>query len=720
MKLLAWLTVLLPFWLSSAHAQSPLMPQASETLDPTEASAPSPNDVRELSRLLSDPSIIAWLKERAEGDTADDGEPAGGGLHDIIRDNLAVIADRMKAVGTALAALPKTPEIVSGTWNKNVTPNQRLALINLILIFLFTGIGLEWLYWRYAVRPKRWAEVRHDTELATKTLAILARAGLIVAGMLVFTLGLLGSFAALDWQPQVRTMVSEWLFLIVALRAAVGFAEIFYAPHDERLRLTPLKTRSARMMTIGLIGVTLVLAGSSTLSTTTQLLGAGPEAGLGIEIVGAMLTTLVASALFWVIHIRTEKALKHRSIVFSVLATVLFAATFLTWLIGMHRLSASIFTIAVLTYFASVLRYGIHSAFALAGVDDPDDVESRENRIGIYQPVAVRLGRFGVISLGLFTLAWIWSLGPWATDQNSDLGEFMSVAMDVFVAWLIADLVWTLTRTAIDRKMSAMPKLEHGVTPGPEARMATLLPLFKKVVLVTVIGMVALITLSSLGINIAPILAGAGVVGLAIGFGAQALVRDIVSGVFFLIDDAFRVGEYIEMGELRGTVESISVRSLRVRHHRGAVHTIPFGELKSLTNYSRDWVMMKLEFRVPFDTDLKLAKKIVKKIDAELQANPDYGQNFIQPLKFQGVRRMEEFNMVVGVKFMTKPGEQWTIRRDAYQRIRDEFEKAGINFAQRNVKVEVIGKGEITDEVREQAVGAAQDAIEQQAGVPAG
>ena len=123
--------------------------------------------------------------------------------------------------------------------------------------------------------------------------------------------------------------------------------------------------------------------------------------------------------------------------------------------------------------------------------------------------------------------------------------------------------------------------------------------------------------------------------------------------------------------------------------------------------------MMKLEFRVPFDTDLKLAKKIVKTIDAELQENPDYGGNFLQPLKFQGVRRMEEFNMVVGVKFMTKPGGQWTIRRDAYQRIRDEFEKAGINFAQRNVKVEVIGADELDEETKEKATAAAMDAIEQ-------
>ena len=251
--------------------------------------------------------------------------------------------------------------------------------------------------------------------------------------------------------------------------------------------------------------------------------------------------------------------------------------------------------------------------------------------------------------------------------------------------------------------------------------MATLLPLIKKVVLVTILVMVALIGLSSMGVNITPLLAGAGVVGLAVGFGAQALVRDIVSGVFFLIDDAFRVGEYIEMGDIRGTVESMSIRSLQLRHHRGAVHTIPFGELKSLTNYSRDWVMMKLEFRVPFDTDLKLAKKIVKNINEELQANEDYGDNFLQPLKFQGVRRMEEFNMVVGVKFMTKPGGQWTIRRDAYQRIRDEFEKAGINFAQRNVKVEVIGGEDLSESDKEKATAAAMDAIEQQVqGQPGG
>jgi small-conductance mechanosensitive channel len=224
---------------------------------------------------------------------------------------------------------------------------------------------------------------------------------------------------------------------------------------------------------------------------------------------------------------------------------------------------------------------------------------------------------------------------------------------------------------------------------------------------------VTLTVLSSLGVNIGPLLAGAGVVGIAIGFGTQTLVRDIVSGIFFLLDDAFRVGEYIEEGNLRGTVEGMSLRSLRVRHHRGAVHTIPFGELKALTNYSRDWIILKLEFRVPFDTDLGLVKKLVKQVSAELLENPDYGPHFIEPLKFQGVRRMEEFNMVIGVKFMTKPnGAQWMVRRDAYQKLRDIFDRHGISFAERNVKVEVVTDHVLTPAEQKAVAGAAQEAVE--------
>ena len=142
------------------------------------------------------------------------------------------------------------------------------------------------------------------------------------------------------------------------------------------------------------------------------------------------------------------------------------------------------------------------------------------------------------------------------------------------------------------------------------------------------------------------------------------------------------------------------MRSLRLRHHRGPVHTVPFGEMTSLTNHSRDWVIMKLEFRVPFDTDLKLVKKLVKKVGDELNDHEEVGPSILEPLKSQGVRRMEEFNMVVGVKFMTKPGEQWQMRKEVFQRVRDAFDHNGIRLAERNVKVEVVGAQDMSPEVR--------------------
>ena len=145
-----------------------------------------------------------------------------------------------------------------------------------------------------------------------------------------------------------------------------------------------------------------------------------------------------------------------------------------------------------------------------------------------------------------------------------------------------------------------------------------------------------LIAIGNFGIDITPLLAGAGIVGLAIGFGAQKLVADIVSGMFFLIDDAFRAGEYLDVDGTVGTVEKISVRSMQLRHHKGAVHTIPYGEIPKITNYSRDWVIMKLKFTVPFDTDPNKVKKIFKKIGAEMMEVPEFAEDLLSAVQVTG------------------------------------------------------------------------------------
>ena len=191
---------------------------------------------------------------------------------------------------------------------------------------------------------------------------------------------------------------------------------------------------------------------------------------------------------------------------------------------------------------------------------------------------------------------------------------------------------------------------------------------------------------SVVGVNIGPLLAGAGVIGLAIGFGAQTLVRDVVSGVFFLIDDAFRVGEYIEMGDIRGEVEDFH-QVPPLRHHRGAIH-IPFGELRHITNYNRPGDH-KMPMRVAPDTNPAQVKKIIKRIEREM-ADPELAPKMIEPLKSQGVFAIDDDSaLVFRVKFMSKPREQFVLRREAYHRIQKAFADAGIAFARKQVEVVV-------------------------------
>jgi small-conductance mechanosensitive channel len=212
-----------------------------------------------------------------------------------------------------------------------------------------------------------------------------------------------------------------------------------------------------------------------------------------------------------------------------------------------------------------------------------------------------------------------------------------------------------------------------------------------------------MIALSAVGLDIGPLLAGAGVVGIALGFGAQTLVRDVVSGIFFLLDDAFRVGEYVEAGALKGTVEAISIRSLRLRHHRGAVHTVPYGELKSLTNHSRDWVIVKLEFLVTYDTDVDAVRKLIKSIGQEMLEDPELGPNLIETLKSQGINQLADHGLLVRAKFTAKPGEQFVIKRDALQRIKRSFDAAGIKFAYPTVTIHSTGSGAPRDEAMQAA-----------------
>ena len=296
-----------------------------------------------------------------------------------------------------------------------------------------------------------------------------------------------------------------------------------------------------------------------------------------------------------------------------------------------------------------------------------------------------------IVVMALGELAKLWGL-ELGREGGHPFARILDAALVVWLALLLMRSVNEYVNMKIIEEGGSID--EGPVTPGGEGeggvgqtRMATLLPMFRAVLagLLVIVG--SMMVLSSLGVDIGPLFAGAGVIGIAIGFGAQTLIRDIFSGFFFLIDDAFRKGEYIEVGNVRGVIEKISIRSFQLRHHLGAIHTVPFGEIHQLTNFSRDWVIMKLPLRLTYGTDVEKVRKLVKKIGIDLLEDPTVGHMFLQPLKSQGVQAMEDSAMIIRVKFMTKPGDQFMVRKMVYAAIRETFEREGIQFAHREVTV---------------------------------
>jgi small-conductance mechanosensitive channel len=307
--------------------------------------------------------------------------------------------------------------------------------------------------------------------------------------------------------------------------------------------------------------------------------------------------------------------------------------------------------------------------------------------------VAASLGRglraLFIIGAALL-LAWAWQIDLGAlTARDTMATHLLRGLLNAVVILLVADFAWHVLKALIDHKIAEAqnPGEPDSDEARRRARLRTLLPILRNVLFIILLVMALLMALSALGVEIGPLIAGAGVVGVAIGFGAQTIVKDIISGMFFLLDDAFRVGEYIQSGSNKGTVESFSLRSVKLRHHRGPLYTVPFSELGAIQNMSRDWVIDKLTINLTYVTDLDKVKKLIKQIGKELQQDPELAPHIIDTLKMQGVEQFGDFAIQVRMKMMTKPGEQFVIRRRAYAMIKKAFDANGINFAYPTVQV---------------------------------
>lgn len=504
----------------------------------------------------------------------------------------------------------------------------------------------------------------------------------VAAAVLALTIGFLTARLLAGTGLPVRilrlwTVVTIVFFIIhFALRSVLmASRRSEYSHHIDHLAALSRDLSSA----IGFILVGL------TLLATLQLLGVGPglndliRTGLGIPaflVFGGVvwrhrLTMAVAVAgppprSRW----RSRLARFWPAIVIGFLAITYFTTQTALTLGASLPGAAVLFT--ALIFLATPHLDAMIGHWAQRGLESP--------RISILAAARRQTARFALLVFIIAMLGMLWAT-PLAAGFGFDMRSIGRNAFIVAVIALVGAFLWnvigTVTARASRVETVAATTGEEALV-APRSRLGTLVPLLSAVGKSSILALALLSVLVSVGVNVWPLITGLSVFGLAIAFGSQTLVKDVVSGLFFLIDDAFRFGEYIETSSAKGTVEKISVRSVSLRHHRGALATVPYGQIGEIQNFSRDWVVEKLTFRLALDTDMEKVRKLFKKIGQDIAADPELAGDLLEPFKSQGIAEVEDGTLIIRAKFKAKPGKQYMIRRAALKAAHNAFRENGI------------------------------------------
>ncbi|SIT42957.1 MscS Mechanosensitive ion channel [Paraburkholderia ribeironis] len=358
-----------------------------------------------------------------------------------------------------------------------------------------------------------------------------------------------------------------------------------------------------------------------------------------------------------------------------VLATASVAAT-----LGGSGSSEDVLQISVVTALLLVLAFFL-SAIVLR-MTRPRSARARRR-----SPYLTRLLRFFGTLLTLFIwlfffefAARLWGVSLVAMVEENVAARGIAHAVTaiiatVFIAWLL----WILVDTGITEALN--PGSPRNKARSPSMRARTMLPLVRNVLLVTIMTIAAIVTAANLGINVTPLLAGAGVIGLAIGFGAQSLVTDLITGLFIIIEDTITVGDWIDVdGGHAGTVEHLSIRTVRLRDGQGAIHAIPFSQIKIVKNLSRDFAYAVFEVRMAFSADVDQVTQLIREVGADLMADFRYRREMLGPIEVWGLDRFDPNWMVVKGQIKTRPLQQWSVARAFNLRLKRKMDEAGIEI----------------------------------------
>ncbi|MFK0162543.1 mechanosensitive ion channel family protein [Rhizobium sp. NPDC090279] len=654
--------------------------------------APPPDKVRELIQLMNEPDVRQWLTTQLNPQPAPAGDSGttGNDQMSVLSGMLGHTRHHLELVSGAAMTLPY--EVMTAS-EKLEGEGKSVGLVRIIIqivLLFFLGLVAELAVARFInTKHMRRTERAAGTETELQAARFQFLGGVVPA--IIHGLVTLVPLLAFDWPPAIESFAIACVIAMVSIRLAISIGKLVMeliamrrandvldedggvARIAERRRVAYYWYRRCTLF------AAYFACGWAIMQAVTSLdfsFGARDLIGYALGI-GLF---LIATAAVWSRPVAPEK---HGAKTVSWLLTIFFATLWCLWVAGFDGL------LWVGIYAILLPRALSVSTRAIEALHDAAD-----GIFGAGKIAAVLLDR-GVRAL-IITFAALWlgkMLGVEAhammSGSESVVGRVARGVLGGIVILLVADLVWQLAKTYIDGKvMQSLPAAgESDEIRASRARLQTLLPIFRNI-LAVVIGIIAIMmVLSGLGVQIGPLIAGAGVVGVAVGFGAQTIVKDVISGVFYLWDDAFRIGEYIESGHYKGVVESFSLRSVKLRHQRGPLATIPFGSLGAVNNMNRDWAIDKIIVKVTYDTDLVKLKRIVKDIGQRLLEDAELAPSIIQTLKMKGVEQFGDFAIEIRLALTAKPNELSVIRRNALALIKQAFDENGIQFAFPTVQV---------------------------------
>lgn len=606
-------------------------------------------------------------------------------------------------VGQFFAAVEAVGALASGDAALDV--NELAGTISNLLIIMATTIGL-FIVLRLLVRPvfaaiNRWALTDGGrSAMLRKSVAVTGSALLdvlvivlaFVAGY-VIALFVLGSAGEMD--------IHQSLFLNAFLLIEIFKAIIrgLFASRDDGLRMLPLSAEQAAYWNAwlarlsGFIGygiLFMVPLASAILSPAVGRLVAFVVMSLAFLYALAIILQNRASVTQGLVQRAGSADLAFNRVLLTMLAKswyvvaiVYFAALALVTVARPedalpYMLAASLQTLVAIgagLFVSVVLSQLISRGFRL-----PEETQTRfpmlEARLNSFLPTimkAVRLAILFVIA-GFVADAWgLFDLMAWFASESGarTLGTVVSVAIII----ILAMVVWIGLASWIEQRLNPAEGTHEA-----SARERTLLTIFRNAVAITIIVMTSMIVLSEIGINIGPLIAGAGVLGLAIGFGAQKLVQDIITGVFIQLENAINAGDVVTAAGVTGVAEKLTIRSLGIRDLSGTYHLIPFSSVDTVANYMREFAYHVGEYGVAYREDIDDVIVRLREAFDELIADPDHKANILAELEVHGVTALADSSVNVRVRIKTVPGAQWGVGRAYNRLVKYHLDAAGIEI----------------------------------------